>query len=65
MNLQIDHSSKLPLHVQVEELIRNLIASPEFMNGALLPKEVELANKLVSPEAQYGKQPTNWKMKAS
>lgn len=46
MNIQIDHSSKVPLHVQVEELMRNLIASPEFMNGALLPKEVELANLL-------------------
>lgn len=46
MNLKIDHSSKLPLHVQVEELIRDLIASPKFINGALLPKEVELANQL-------------------
>lgn len=46
MNLQIDHNSKLPLHVQVEELMRNLIASPEFTNGALLPKEIELANQL-------------------
>lgn len=46
MNLQIDHTSKLPLHIQVEELLRKLIALPEFGNGALLPKEVELANKL-------------------
>lgn len=46
MNLQIDHSSKLPLHVQVESLLRTLIELPEFNNGALLPKEVELANKL-------------------
>ncbi|MEO6549914.1 MAG: GntR family transcriptional regulator [Ferruginibacter sp.] len=46
MKLQIDHSSKLPLHVQVEELMRTLIDLPEFKNGALLPKEIELANKL-------------------
>ncbi|MES2646032.1 MAG: GntR family transcriptional regulator [Bacteroidota bacterium] len=46
MELQIDHNSKLPLHVQVEELMRKLIALPEFNNGALLPKEIELANKL-------------------
>lgn len=46
MNLQIDHNSKMPLHVQVEALIRQLIALPEFNNGALLPKEIELANKL-------------------
>ncbi|MGC4233581.1 MAG: GntR family transcriptional regulator [Niabella sp.] len=46
MDLQIDHTSKLPLHVQVEELLRNLISSTEFRNGAFLPKEVELANTL-------------------
>lgn len=46
MKLQIDHQSKIPLHVQVEELMRLLIVSPEFINGALLPKEVELANLL-------------------
>jgi GntR family transcriptional regulator len=46
MKLQIDHTSKIPLHVQVEELMRSLIALPKFNNGALLPKEVELANQL-------------------
>ncbi|HVU98674.1 MAG TPA: GntR family transcriptional regulator [Puia sp.] len=42
----IDHKSKLPLHVQVEEHIRNLIAMEKFRKGAFLPKEVELANRL-------------------
>lgn len=46
MNFQIDHNSRLPLHVQVEDLIRNLLTLPEYANGALLPKEVELANQL-------------------
>lgn len=46
MNLSIDHKSKLPLHVQVEQLLRNLITSSDFKNGAFLPKEVELANAL-------------------
>jgi GntR family transcriptional regulator len=46
MKLQIDHQSKLPLHAQVEELMRKLIASVEFRSGAFLPKEVELANRL-------------------
>lgn len=46
MKLAIDHKSKLPLHIQVESLMRKLIDSPEFKNGALLPKEVELANRL-------------------
>ncbi|MDR3244876.1 MAG: GntR family transcriptional regulator [Prevotellaceae bacterium] len=46
MELKIDHKSKLPLHVQVEELIRKLITLPEYQNGSFLPKEIELANTL-------------------
>lgn len=46
MILKIDHKSKLPLHIQVEELLRNLISQPEYQNGLFLPKEVELANRL-------------------
>ena len=46
MELKIDHDSKMPLHVQVEELLRKLASKPEFMEGAFLPKEVELANRL-------------------
>lgn len=46
MDLSIDHQNKVPLHLQVEELIRKLIDSPEFRNGAFLPKEIELANRL-------------------
>lgn len=36
----------MPLHVQVEELLRKLASKPEFIEGAFLPKEVELANRL-------------------
>jgi GntR family transcriptional regulator len=46
MELKIDHKSKLPLHVQVEELMRELITLPEYQNGSFLPKEIELANTL-------------------
>lgn len=46
MELFIDHQSKLPLHVQVEELLRKMISSSKFNNGVLLPKEMELANAL-------------------
>ncbi len=46
MILTINHQSKVPLHIQVEELMRKLIASPEYKNGALLPKEIELSNRL-------------------
>ncbi|ASE63473.1 GntR family transcriptional regulator [Chryseobacterium indologenes] len=43
-NFSIDHNSKLPLHVQAEELFRKLIKMEAYQKGALLPKEVDLAN---------------------
>lgn len=46
MHLKIDHSSPIPLHAQVEELLRKLIDLPEYKDGGLLPKEVDLAKKL-------------------
>ena len=46
MNLKIDHSSPVPLHAQVEKLLRDMIELPQFKNGGYLPKEVELAKKL-------------------
>jgi len=36
----------LPLHRQVEERIRQLVALPEFRHGALMPDEVTMANRL-------------------
>jgi GntR family transcriptional regulator len=42
----IDHKSVLPLHLQVEEMLRKLIAQPEYQNGKLLPNEVHIARKL-------------------
>lgn len=46
MNLQIDHSSPIPLHIQAEQLLRELIKSPDYINGKLLPNEVDLAKRL-------------------
>jgi GntR family transcriptional regulator len=46
MKFTIDHSSKLPLHYQVEELLRKLIEDPDYRNGKFLPPEVELAKTL-------------------
>jgi GntR family transcriptional regulator len=46
MRIQIDHKSNLPLHIQVETLIRTLIGEEEYQNGKLLPCEVDLANML-------------------
>lgn len=45
MKLSIDHNSKVPLHSQVEKLLRHLIQLKEYSNGKLLPKEVELSNR--------------------
>jgi len=42
----IDHKSVLPLHLQVEEMLRKLIEQPEYQNGKLLPNEVHIAQKL-------------------
>lgn len=46
MILQIDHKSAIPLHVQVEQLLRDMIENPEYSNGKMLPNEVEFAKRL-------------------
>jgi GntR family transcriptional regulator len=46
MKLIIDHKSPIPLHIQAERLIRELIKAPEYKAGKLLPNEVDLAKKL-------------------
>ena len=46
MDYKIDHASPIPLHAQVETLLREMIELPEFKNGGMLPKEVDLAKKL-------------------
>lgn len=46
MEFTINHSSKLPLHFQVEELLRKLIEQPKYQKGEFLPPEVEMAKKL-------------------
>jgi len=42
----IDHESAVPLHSQVEELLRKLIENPEYQQGKLLPNEVDIAKRL-------------------
>ncbi|MCO6478278.1 MAG: GntR family transcriptional regulator [Phaeodactylibacter sp.] len=46
MKHQVDPNSKVPLHSQVERMLRTLIRQPEYQQGAFLPKEVDLANQL-------------------
>lgn len=42
----IDHKSPIPLHAQVESLLRELIKLPEYQNKELLPNEVGMAKQL-------------------
>jgi GntR family transcriptional regulator len=46
MDFEIDHNSSLPLHVQVEDLLRKMIGQPEYQNGKLLPNEIHMAQRL-------------------
>lgn len=46
MNFKIDHNKKIPLHFQVEELLRELIEQPQYKKGEFLPPEVEMAKTL-------------------
>ena len=47
MNLKkLDPASNKPLHQQAEELLREMISFPEYVNGKLLPNEVELSRKM-------------------
>ena len=46
MSFSIDHKSAIPLHAQVENLLRELIASDEYIKGKFLPDEVGLARQL-------------------
>ena len=46
MNLKIDHASAMPLHAQVETLLRELIELPQYQAGEFLPKEVDLSRQL-------------------
>ncbi len=46
MQLRINHNNGIPLHLQVESLVRDLIEKPNYQKGQLLPKEVDMANQL-------------------
>ena len=46
MVIEINHKSALPLYVQVERMLREMIALPEYNDGKMLPNEVELAKRL-------------------
>jgi len=45
-SLSIDHASPVPLHLQVEEILRDMINDPDYQNGKFLPKEIDLSKRL-------------------
>lgn len=47
MNFKLDQNSPVPLHAQIEEYLRKLIAKKEYKSGEkFLPKEVTMSKKL-------------------
>ena len=46
MKYSIDHKSPIPLHIQTEMLLRDIIGEEEYKNGKTLPNEVDLAKQL-------------------
>lgn len=46
MELKINHNSNTPLHIQAENLLRDLINLKEYQKGKLLPSEVTLSKEL-------------------
>lgn len=46
MSAQIDFSSKIPYHVQAENILRRMINTEKYRSGAILPNEVDLAQEL-------------------
>lgn len=44
--MKLDPTSKKPLHLQAEDVLRKLITSEEYKNGKLLPNEVDLSKQL-------------------
>ena len=44
--MKIDPHSSVPLHAQVEELLRRLLREPKYRQGELLPAEAKIAEQL-------------------
>lgn len=42
----LDRKSKIPLHLQAQEMLRKLIKKQEYRDGKLLPNEMDLAEQL-------------------
>jgi len=46
MQLRINHKAPIPLHMQVEKLLRELAEMPNYQKGELFPNEVDIARQL-------------------
>lgn len=46
MKLQIDHNLNIPLHLQVERLLRQYLEQKKNRAGEMFPREVDIANEL-------------------
>jgi GntR family transcriptional regulator len=46
MKIILEHNSSIPLHVQIEQQLREAIRTPELRNGKKLPNEVDLSKEL-------------------
>jgi GntR family transcriptional regulator len=46
MKYSINHKGPVPLHIQAEEILRQMIQEPDYKGGKLLPNEVELSKQL-------------------
>ncbi|KXK29323.1 MAG: GntR family transcriptional regulator [Bacteroidetes bacterium OLB12] len=46
MRIHIDHKSPIPLHIQVEQLLRKMMTLKEYQTGKMLPNEVDLSQQL-------------------
>ncbi len=44
--MKLNKTAKVPLHIQAEKILRELIGREEYKNGRLLPTEVELSRQL-------------------
>jgi GntR family transcriptional regulator len=45
-SFRLDQKSALPLHAQVQHFVREMVRQSEYQNGAFLPDEITLANRL-------------------
>ncbi|RLD62336.1 MAG: GntR family transcriptional regulator [Bacteroidetes bacterium] len=46
MKFEINHNSPIPLYLQIEQQLRELIKKDEYQQGKLLPNEVDLSRQL-------------------